>query len=101
MLAFAPKDLPEKMGPFCDSGERRSLGTSKATYLDCEGSPLGRDLCGLSVRRGNLAIGVGLDGGQGTRLNAVLCYLSQDVDRPHSGRLDDLRQHCGVWLVSW
>lgn len=48
------------------------------------------------MRRRDPAFGAGLDGGQATRLNAVLCYLSQDVDRPHSGRLDDLRQHIGV-----
>ena len=53
------------------------------------------------MRGGNLAISVGLDGCQGTRLNAVLGYLSQDIDRPHSGGLDDLRQHVGVWLVRW
>ena len=53
------------------------------------------------MRGGDLAISVGLDGGQVTRLGAVLCYLSQDIDRPHSGRLDDLRQHIGVRLVGW
>lgn len=74
----------------------RSDTVQDITNLDGEGSPLSRDLCGLSVGGGDLAISVGLDGSQGTRLNAVLCYLSQDIDRPHSGRLDDLRQHIGV-----
>jgi hypothetical protein len=99
MFALAPKDFPEKIGPFCGDDELRlPRCLLRHAYLDREGSPLGRDLCGLSVRRwgGHLAFGVGLDGSQGTRLNAVLCYLSQDIDRPHSGRLEDLRQHIGV-----
>lgn len=69
-------------------------------YFDCECSPLSRDFGGLSVRGGDLAIRVGLDGGQVTRLNAVLRYLSQDIDRPHGGRLDDLRQHVDE-VVGW
>ena len=99
MFALAPKDFPEKIGPFCGDDELRPTHWSlRHAYLDCDGSPLGRDLCGLSVRRGggHLAFGVGLDGSQGARLNVVLCYLSQDISRPHSGRLQDLRQHVGV-----
>jgi hypothetical protein len=91
MLALAPKDFPEKMGPFCRDIKLCPLHLLiRHAYLDCEGSPLSGNLCGLSVRGRDFALGVGLDGSQGTRLDAVLCYLSQDIDRPHSGRLDDL-----------
>ena len=80
---------------------RSSLTANKHTYLDCEGSPLGGDLGGLSVGRGDLAFSARLDSSQRTRLDAVLCYLSQDVDGPHSGGLDDLREHVGGRLVGW
>lgn len=53
------------------------------------------------MRGGDLAFGAGLDGSQRTRLDAVLCYLSQDIDGPHSGRLEDLREHFGGRLVGW
>lgn len=77
------------------------MTSSRPTYLDCEGGPLGRDLGGLAVGRGDLAFSAGLDSSQGTRLDAVLCYLSQNVDGPHSGRLDDLREHSGGRVVDW
>jgi hypothetical protein len=95
MLALAPKDFPEKMGPFWSGVSGVIWSDKDCTYLDCEGGPLTGDGRRFTLREGHLAGGVCLHRSQEAGLCAVLCYLSQDARRADGGRLEELRQHVG------
>ena len=93
MLALAPKDFPEKMGPFYMAvSDASNKSVSNSTHLDGECGPLSRDWGCLSVGSRHLA-GCVVHSGHEASLRSVLCSLSQDTSGPDRGRLEELRHH--------
>lgn len=98
MLAFAPNDFPEKIGPsykkaVSDVCSDKIKGGLVGMHLDGKCSSLRRNWCSSARRNGLLTSCVGLD----SRHEASVCSgfhrLSQDVPGPHCGRLEELRDH--------